>query len=562
MLINCPRCKNSYTVSDSLIPGKGTHMSCSKCQSSFITLPGGLTVLVDSENAGDFGLTPGSDLDAPAAQFLEEGDVLQVGRFEVKSVLGKGRYGSIHRVFDKHMEMELALKVLRVPEGRASDAFGYLTHEFKLCEKIKDRSHILGCYLPILEEYKGLSLVLLPMELADGGSLRSWMVEHNDLETRNEQALAYFEQTCLGVKAIHEVGLVHLDLKPENILIVKGEIKISDFGLSQDLENFGVNSMPLTWHRAGETHYMAPEQIMAARPKDVDQSADIYSLGCVLFELLDGDPPYVGTAYQIMEKHNRGIMPKLLGAQESLADTIWKCIEKDPSKRFSEVSELYDSLINKGAAKSSEDFEHDEKSAWLKTVCARFDMYQNAAKPEEKFFHNVQKWVPNALDLLHWGVETGSPEAQYRLGILYYFAEGLEEDKVEALRLWMLAAEQDLELAQYNVAMCLDYGQGVQEDKNQAAKWYLKAAEQGNADAQKDLGNCYFYGEGVPENKEEAVKWYYRSASKGNAAAQCNLGYCYHKGMGVSINKQEAEKWLRKSVEQGNQDASKLLNML
>jgi len=559
MLINCPKCKNSYNISDSLIPGEGALMNCSHCKSSFITFPEGLTVLSDHIGGDDIGLSQMPDDTTAEPVILKEDEILQDGRFEVKALLGRGGYGSVYRVFDKQMEMALALKVLVVPEQKGPNALRQLTHGFRLREKIKDRSHVLSGYLPLLDEYKGLSLILFPMELADGGSLRSWMAQNPDTENRRKQGLFFFSQTCLGVQAIHNVGLAHLDLKPENILIAKGEVKISDFDLSRDLANIRVMNPALIRDGVGTAHYMAPEQVLAARPKDVDRRADIYALGCILFELLDGDPPYIGTPRQILDKHNRGIKPKLSDVEEPLADIIWRSLETDPLERFSDVSELYSFFEDKDKKRETASSETDEKKRKLKQVFERFDMYLNASRPEERFFYKVQKWIQDALELLRWGADIGDREALYKLGVLYFYGDEIQEDKVEGFRLWKLSAEKEFGMAQYSLGLCYDNGEGAPKDKKKAVEWYFKAADRGITDAQKDLGNCYFYGEGIPEDKTNAVRWYRRAAENGSAAAQCNLGYCYYKGMGVPVEKSEAEKWLRKSAEQGYQDAARLL---
>jgi serine/threonine-protein kinase RIO1 len=199
--------------------------------------------------------------------------------------------------------------------------------------------------------------VLLPMDYADGGSLRDWMRQNPDVKERQLQALEYFKQACEGVKAIHEAGLVHLDLKPENLLIHDGVVKVTDFGLSRGTLQHSVASQELMRDGIGTPAYMAPEQVMAARPQDVEHFADIYALGVMLFELLDGHPPYEGTAQQILDKIERGIKPKLRGVEGPLAATIWQCLEKDETKRFHIIDELLQALVGKDFKAEIKQFE-------------------------------------------------------------------------------------------------------------------------------------------------------------------------------------------------------------
>lgn len=513
----------------------------------------------DSNDSFHAGFSPEGDTAASQSILLSEGDRLQEGRFEIKEFLGKGRHGSVYRVYDNQMAMNLALKIVAIPDDSTPSIIKYLVQEFRIREKIKDRSHILNGYLPVHCMYKGLSLVMLPMELAEA-SLRNWMIENPDVEKRKTRALNYFQQLCRGVGAIHDAGLVHLDLKPENILFVNDVLKIADFGLSSELENMGVKISSTKWNESAVAHYIAPESVMAARPKDVACTADIYSLGCILFELMDGDPPYVGTLQDILEKHYRGVKPKLKDVEEPLASILWKCLELDPSHRFCDVTQLSGALYQKDP--STITYIDEDNAEKLNMVHERFDIYWNASRPEEKIFAAVQQWIPDALDTLRQGAQDGDPDALYRLGLLYFLGDGVDEDRVEAYHLWKLAAELGHGMSQYGMGLCYDYGQGRPKDMKEALQWYRIAAEKGVSDAQNALGNCYYYGEGVEEDKAEAVRWYNKAAMEGNAVAQCNLGYCYLKGIGVPADEVTAEQWLRKASEQGYREATRLLETL
>ncbi|MBO5142991.1 MAG: sel1 repeat family protein [Clostridia bacterium] len=146
-------------------------------------------------------------------------------------------------------------------------------------------------------------------------------------------------------------------------------------------------------------------------------------------------------------------------------------------------------------------------------------------------------------------------EAQYRLGICYYYGNGISQDYLEAVKWYKKASEQGDANAQYNLGFCYEKGFGVEKDEKEAVKWYLKSAEQGNANAQCNLGFCYEKGFGVEKDEKEAVKWYLKSAEQGNVRAQFNLGVCYSKGRGVDKDELEMVEWYRKSAEQGYANA-------
>jgi TPR repeat protein len=503
----------------------------------------------------------GAPLHTTAAPFvLDRGDTLQAGRLEVRARLGRGACGSVYRVFDNQLQLGLALKAIVVREENSTSILKQAANEFQVREKIRDRAHILGAYFPLLENHKGLSMLVLPMELADGGSLRAWMNKNPAIRERQEEALEYFRQVCIGTMAVHQAGLVHLDLKPENIMLVKDVAKISDFGFSQDFMSLA-SGPPVAWPVGGGTaEYMAPEQMMAARFKDVGHEADIYALGCILFELVDGHPPYMGTVAEILEKHHRGIIPRLKDVGEILSTIIWQALHSDPSKRFGSARELLDA-IEQTDSTGSKDRQIENREERLEAVCQRFSMYRDAFKGE-RILSKVKKHFPDALDLLKWGVEAGSPSALFQFGALHFWGDGIPQDAVEAVRLWMRAAEEGSPAACFAVGTCYDSGKGVREDQKEAAQWFRKAAEGGFSEAQKELGNCYFYGEGVPQDHTEAVKWFQRAAENGNREAQCNLGYCHYRGIGVPQNRSEALRWVRQAAEAGSQNAKELLERL
>ena len=159
-------------------------------------------------------------------------------------------------------------------------------------------------------------------------------------------------------------------------------------------------------------------------------------------------------------------------------------------------------------------------------------------------------------------VEQGDARAQNNLGWMYFYGEGVGQNKREAAKWYRLAAEQGYANAQNNLGWMYFYGEGVQQDKQEAAKWYRLAAEQGNAGAQNNLGWMYFYGEGVGQNKREAIKWYRLAAEQGNATAQNDLGVMYDNGEGVQQDKREAAKWYRKAAGQGYAEAQFNLGLM
>ena len=133
-------------------------------------------------------------------------------------------------------------------------------------------------------------------------------------------------------------------------------------------------------------------------------------------------------------------------------------------------------------------------------------------------------------------IDAGCPDGELEKGLVAYQQDNFRA----AFDHFKNAAERGNVEAQYELGYCYYWGEGVEENKIEAVKWYRKAAEQGNVHAQNDLGVCYANGEGVEEDKAEAVKWYRKAAEQGYSDAQDNLGYCYANGEGVEENIVEA----------------------
>jgi len=155
----------------------------------------------------------------------------------------------------------------------------------------------------------------------------------------------------------------------------------------------------------------------------------------------------------------------------------------------------------------------------------------------------LAQWLPLA--------ERGNPEAQYRIGRLYYYGRGVEQDYTEAGRWYLQAAEDGHARSQSNVAVMYEQGRGFPADDAKAAKWYAKAAEQGRAVSQNNLGRLYEEGRGVAQSDQRAVDLYTSAAKKGYAEAQYRLGRMYETGRGVAEDRKKAQKWYGRAANNG-----------
>ena len=360
MNIKCPDCRLSSEVEDALL---GAALSCPNCDTEFTVHPGGFTsrtgrsALEGSTGSGadsdiyftqvgtraDAGtITTAETPEVPAGERLAE-------RFEVVEMLGKGTFGAVYRARDEVLAEDVALKVvLRGESGHAKRATEQLLHEYRIRRQISDTSHVIRGEDPRICDWRNLPLILLPMELAEGGTLRDWLRSGKSPQD-SEMGIRLFREAAMGVGAIHDAGLLHLDLKPENILLTGGRAKISDFGLGRFslYAQHADNPDQLLQQGVGTPVYMSPEQFQVARQRDIGPASDVYSLGVILYEILDGAPPFDGSPAELREKHLNVDPSPLKGELASWWPIVIRCLAKNPSERYPSLDALVADLERK-----------------------------------------------------------------------------------------------------------------------------------------------------------------------------------------------------------------------
>ena len=285
------------------------------------------------------------------------GDLVQgqrlAGRFTVKSCLGRGSLGTVYLAYDDLRSIDVALKVVPVTSDQITCQLG---HEIRQSSMVANYEHVIHVYDIHNDRRGGLDLLLISMEYADG-SLRQWLTHnrHNVVRRRTE-GVAYILQACKGLQALHQAGILHLDLKSENLLLVRGVLKVADFGLSRCIEAIGRNgdtSVDMgekSW--AGTPAYMSPEQLMPACAGRVGVRSDIYSMGAILFETCSEqcEPPFVGSYEQIREAHLHMPAPQIGDVEAHVVRAISRSLQKDPADRYADVSRLIDELEGRDSA--------------------------------------------------------------------------------------------------------------------------------------------------------------------------------------------------------------------
>ena len=265
---------------------------------------------------------------------LKPGDMLE-GRYKYIERIGRGAFGTVLLMEDTVVDERLVLKFLNPSIANDEEMMQRFVHELRYSRKIThpnviriyDFLHIRGNYAISMEYFPSHTL---GGEVSDGKPLAL------------RRAVRLGMDVAKGMSVAHAVGIVHRDLKPANVLINdEGVLKVVDFGVAA-AQHQGDTQLTKTGYVIGSPKYMAPEQILG---KKVDERADIYSLGVILYEMMTGTPPYHrGDHMSVMYQHVQGrarppieLNPAL---PQGISDLIMKCMSVDKEKRFASMDEV------------------------------------------------------------------------------------------------------------------------------------------------------------------------------------------------------------------------------
>jgi predicted Ser/Thr protein kinase len=282
-----------------------------------------LAVGVDSQQATRTSAAPPGPPPAPA--FVPPRPEELAPRFpqlEILELLGQGGMGAVYKARQPGLDRTVALKIL--PPGLGADP----TFAERFTREARSLARLSHPNIVAVYDFgQAGDLYYFVMEYVDGVSLRQ-MERKERLEPR--QALDVVMQVCEALQFAHDVGIVHRDIKPENILIdTKGRVKIADFGLAKLLSRAPADfTLTQPQQVMGTPAYMAPEQI--EHPADVDQRADIYSLGVVFYEMLTGELP-LGRFQPPSQK---------VQVDVRLDEVVLKTLAKEPERRYQQASQV------------------------------------------------------------------------------------------------------------------------------------------------------------------------------------------------------------------------------
>jgi eukaryotic-like serine/threonine-protein kinase len=258
---------------------------------------------------------------------------LIAGRYELEELVGSGGMSSVYRAQDKLLERTVALKILHEQFTRDDVYVERFRREARAVAQLAHPNIVT-----VIDRGEQDGRQFIVFEYVDGMNLKELLDQEGPLEPREAIELAL--QVARGLAFAHENGLVHRDVKPQNVLIdADGRAKVTDFGIAHALD---VDGMTITGTIMGSSNYIAPEQ---ARGEPVDEQSDIYSLGCVLYELLTGEVPFDGDNFvAVAMRHVNDPVPTVGEVRPDVPPhldwTVERAMAKGNDDRFASMVEF------------------------------------------------------------------------------------------------------------------------------------------------------------------------------------------------------------------------------
>jgi len=300
-----------------------------------------------------------------AAVYQGKHRYLVLGEYEILERLGAGGMGQVFKARHRAMDRVVALKILPAERVRSPEAVERFRREVRAAARLTHPNIVIAYDAG---EAKGVHFLVT--EYVDGQDLARIVAEHGPMPV--EEAVGCIIQAAQGLQYAHEHGVVHRDIKPGNLLLSReGVVKVLDLGLARLAQSAGVDAQ--TGERLtgsgqvmGTVDYMAPEQIQDTHA--ADHRADIYSLGCTLYRLLTGRPPYEGESHvQVLMGHLQQPVPSLQDARPEVPPALdlvfQKMVAKRPEDRPQSMREVIAALeqavvrepVSAGGGESSTD---------------------------------------------------------------------------------------------------------------------------------------------------------------------------------------------------------------
>ncbi len=279
------------------------------------------------------------------------------GRYTIERKLGAGGMATVYLAEDAKHHRNVAVKVLR-PELAAVVGAGRFLKEIEVTASLQ-HPNILQLY----DSGEADGFLYYVMPYVEGESLRERLARERQLSV--EDALEITRSAAAALAYAHERNVIHRDIKPANILMQSGQALVADFGIALAVSEAGGDRLTETGMSMGTPHYMSPEQATGDHP--VTARSDVYSLGCVTYEMLAGEPPYVGNSVQ-------GIIAKILTdtpapirrtrelVPQNIDAALQKALSKSPADRFTTATSFAEALADPSFTLPTAEFQRVTRS--------------------------------------------------------------------------------------------------------------------------------------------------------------------------------------------------------
>ncbi len=270
-----------------------------------------------------------------------------VDKYRLEGELGQGGMATVYLAQDIKHDRKVAIKVLRPELGAVIGADRFLS-EIKTTANLQ-HPHILG----LIDSGDAEGLLYYVMPYVEGESLRDRMNREKQLPVNDAVRIA--TEVAGALDYAHRHNVIHRDIKPENILLHDGSALVADFGIALAVSTAGTR-MTETGMSLGTPHYMSPEQAMGER--EINARSDVYALGCVLYEMLTGDPPFTGSTAQAIVARVVTESPRSMTSQRhtippQVEAAVLTALEKLPADRFATAAEFAAALADPSFASRS-----------------------------------------------------------------------------------------------------------------------------------------------------------------------------------------------------------------
>ena len=260
-------------------------------------------------------------------------------RYAIDRELGHGGTATVYLAQDLKHGRSVAVKVLR-PELAAALGAERFLREIEIAARLT-HPHIL----PLHDSGEAAGFLYYVMPFVQGESLRDRL--HREPQLPIDEAVKIAREVATALSHAHSQDVVHRDIKPENILVSGGEAVVADFGIARAIVAAGAETLTDTGLAVGTPGYMSPEQATGAM--QLDGRSDVYSLGCVLYEMLAGHPPFLGTtAQEILARHSLDAVPPLRTIRPELPEAVElavrKALAKSPADRFATAAAFSEAM--------------------------------------------------------------------------------------------------------------------------------------------------------------------------------------------------------------------------